>query len=114
MACMLASTFCTAFASGKSSGATSSGDFQLVVLESGVVDWGRLLIASMRRGTMRAANMSPVPEKKRGRWGVVMRKRRGVCVDVDVEPIIVRFFAFDFDDEGFGVVQVEGWEVAGS
>jgi len=41
--------------------------------------------------TVRAANMSPVPEKKRGSWGVSMRKRRGVKSEVAVEPMIVRF-----------------------
>jgi hypothetical protein len=35
--------------------------------------------------------MSPVPEKKSGSWGVSMRKRRGWCVDVAVEPMMVRF-----------------------
>lgn len=35
---------------------------------------------------VRAANMSPVPEKKRGSWGVSMRKRRGVKSEVAVEP----------------------------
>ena len=46
--------------------------------------------ASMSRGTVSAANMSPVPEKKRGRAGVSMRKRRGLKSEVAVEPMMVR------------------------
>jgi hypothetical protein len=38
-----------------------------------------------------AANMSPVPEKKRGSCGVSIRNRRGLKSDVAVEPMIVRF-----------------------
>lgn len=66
---------------------TSSGERQLDVEERP----GTACTASMRRGMVRAANMSPVPEKKRGSWGVSMRKRRGVKSDVAVEPMMVRF-----------------------
>lgn len=40
---------------------------------------------------VRAANMSPVPEKKRGSSGVSMRKRRGLKSEVAVEPMMVMF-----------------------
>ena len=86
---MLASTFWHAFARGNSSGDTSSGERQLGLdLRSGVE---ALCTASMRRGTVSAANMSPVPEKKRGSAGVSIRKRRGLKSEVAVEPMIVRF-----------------------
>jgi hypothetical protein len=51
---------------------------------------GAFFTASMRRGIVSAANMSPVPEKKSGSAGVSMRKRRGVKSEVAVEPIMVR------------------------
>ena len=40
---------------------------------------------------MSAANMSPVPEKKRGSSGVSIRKRRGLKSEVAVEPMMVMF-----------------------
>ena len=87
---MLARTFWAAFASGRSAGATASGDRQLAVF---LRFWSGAVrdTASMRRGTVRAANMSPVPEKKRGIAGVSMRKRRGLKSEVAVLPMIVRF-----------------------
>ena len=38
-----------------------------------------------------AANMSPVPEKKRGSNGVSILNKRGLKSDVAVEPMIVMF-----------------------
>jgi hypothetical protein len=89
MLCMLARTFWQALASGRSSAVTSSGERQLEVevrSQSGVeAAW----TASMSRGMVRAANMSPVPEKKSGSSGVSIRKRRGVKEVVAVEPMMV-------------------------
>lgn len=113
---MLASTFCTAVASGRDVAGTESGERQEGLDERSGTAW----TASMRRGMVRAANMSPVPEKKRGRWGMSMRKRRGLKLDVAVEPIMVRFSmssrliwgACGWSDEEVG--HVDGCEVAAS
>lgn len=114
---MLASTFCAAVASGRDVAGTESGERQEGCDESE----GTACTASMRRGMVSAANISPVPEKKRGSWGVSMRKRRGLKSDVAVEPIMVRFSmssrltcgAWGWSDEE-GVGHVDGCEVAAS
>ena len=75
----------------------------------------------MRRGTVRAANMSPVPEKKNGRRGVSILKRRGLWSDVAVDPMIVMCStsSSSFGDggasglEGSEAVQPAGCEVSG-
>jgi hypothetical protein len=74
----------------------------------------------MRRGMVSAANMSPVPEKKRGSCGVSMRKSRGLKSEVAVEPIMVRFStssrliwgAWGWDEDEVG--HADGCEVAAS
>ena len=71
--------------------ATSSGERQLGIEWRGHSGVEAECTASIRRGMVRAANMSPVPEKKRGSCGVSMRKRRGLWSEVAVEPMMVRF-----------------------
>lgn len=75
---MEARTFWQALASGSCVGGTESGERQLGVAATFASGVEAACTASMRRGMVSAANMSPVPEKKRGSWGVSMRKRRGV------------------------------------
>lgn len=120
MDCMEASTFWQARARGRSVAETESGERQLGVEWRGESRVEAKWTASMRRGMVRAANMSPVPEKKRGSWGVSMRKRRGLWSEVAVEPMMVRF-SMSSESEVRGVCwdlgrfsQVEGWEVAAS
>lgn len=102
-------------------GATSSGDRQLGVAARLRVGVDEACTASMRRGMVSAANMSPVPEKKRGSCGVSMRKRRGLWSEVAVEPMMVRVSMSSRLISGAGgaagvevVGQVEGCEVAAS
>jgi len=84
-ACVLASTFSAAFASGKSAASTSSGESQDVVLFSLAS-----VTASRKRTTVRAANMSPVPLKKQSIAGTSILKRRGEPSARAVEPTTER------------------------
>jgi hypothetical protein len=74
--CILASTFWHAFARGSSSAGISSGDRQLGLVDRSIDE--EFWTASMSRGTVRAANMSPVPEKKNGSNGVSILNKRGL------------------------------------
>lgn len=59
----------------------------------------------MRRGTVSAANKSPVPEKNIGRRGVSILNKRGLESEVAVEPIMVIFSTLSAsDDRGAGEV----------
>lgn len=99
---------------------TSSGERQLGIVWRGHAGVEAACTASIRRGMVRAANMSPVPEKKRGSWGVSMRNRRGLWSEVAVEPMMVRFSISESSWTGvlcWGLgrcSQVEGCEVAAS
>lgn len=80
-ACILPMTFSAAFANGKSTPSTSSGEIQLLTAPR-LAAWA----ASRSRTRMRAANMSPVPEKKQSRAGTSILKRRGEYSEEAVEP----------------------------
>ena len=121
---MLARTFWTAFARGRSAAGTESGLCQLLHFERSRSGVDEACTASMRRGTVSAANMSPVPEKNSGSCGVSMRKRRGLWSEVAVLPIIVRFEISEGSTGGgervegceleAGGVHDWGWDFAGS
>lgn len=85
--CMLASVRRVAWASGRSCAGTSSGGCQDDVEERVVESWfgaaDEAAVYWRRRTSMRAANISPVPEKNTGREGTVMQKMRGVRSEED-------------------------------
>lgn len=78
---MLPRTFSAAFAKGKSTALTLSGETQDLT-------WARfcLTAASRSRTTARAANISPVPLKKQSIDGMLILNRRGEPSDRAVEP----------------------------
>ena len=69
---MLPMTFSAALANGNSTPLTSSGEIQLFTAPR-LAAWA----ASRNRTRMRAANISPVPEKKQSRAGTSILNRRG-------------------------------------
>ena len=91
---MPARTSSADFASGSSVAGMESGEIQEgVSLRRGDVDGdveSTLWTASRSRETVRAANMSPVPEKKQSSCGTSMRKRRGVPSERIVDPTTAR------------------------
>lgn len=82
-ACMLPMTFSAAIANGKSTPSTSSGEIQLFTAPR-PASWA----ASRSRTRMRAANKSPVPEKKQSMAGTSILNRRGRYSEETVEPMM--------------------------
>ena len=78
-----------ALASGRSVAATSSGEsHDLVVRRPSTAE-----TASLRRATVSAANISPVPLKKQSSAGTSTRNSRGDPSERVVDPITVRKFS---------------------